>query len=159
MVITKFIMKKLITLFITILILVSLNGCSSETMQEEDLKTNVMQISANDYEISAGEVNNKLTSNQDFYLIDVRTEEEHAETQIPNAELMVLDNLADEIINNEDISFHDEIVVYCRSGNRSKTAYDILTQLGYKNVKSMAGGISEWTNLGYNTCSELSNTC
>jgi len=159
MVITKLNMKRIIAPLIAILTLLTLNACSSESTQEEDLQTNIMQVTANNHEISASEVNDKITSNQDFYLIDVRTEEEHAETHIPDTDLMVLDSLADEIINNEDISFHDEIVVYCRSGNRSKSAYDILTQLGYTNVKSMTGGITEWTSLGYNTCSELNNTC
>lgn len=147
-------MKIILVSFITVLTLITLNSCTTE---DNDLQTNTMQV--NTYEISAVEVNEKITNEQTFNLIDVRTPEENAELKIPNSKLMVLDDLAEMIINDEEIAFNDEIVVYCRSGNRSKTAYDILTQLGYTNVKSMSGGINEWKNLGYNTCSELNNTC
>jgi rhodanese-related sulfurtransferase len=156
-------MKRIFTLLTIVILLITLNSCDTETQNPSndkntsDLQTNVMQV--NTFEISPTEVNQKLTENQEFHLIDVRTPEENAEIKIPNSQLMVLDNLAEMIINNEDIAFNDEIIVYCRSGNRSKTAYDILTQLGYTNVKSMAGGINEWTDLGYNTCSELNNNC
>ncbi len=149
-------MKKILVLSISVLMLTSFNSCTAE-QNTEDLQTNIMQI--NTYEITAADVNEKIKNAEDFHLIDVRTPEENAELKIPNSKLMVLNELADTIINDEEIAFNDEIVVYCRSGNRSKTAYDILTQLGYTNVKSMSGGINEWENLGYNTCSELNKTC
>jgi len=154
-------MKKLIPIILLISAITLFNSCTAETEQTEDLpqdlQANIMQVHT--YEIEAALVNDKISKNHEFHLIDVRSLEENQEAQIPHSELMTLDTLGEQIINNEDISFHDEIVVYCRSGNRSKTAFDLLTQLGYTNVKSMARGINKWTSLGYNTCSELDNTC
>lgn len=125
--------------------------------ESQNLQTNVTGLAT--YKINADEVNKKLSNHDNFYLIDVRTEEENAELKIPNSKLIALDDLSNTIINDRSISFDDEIVVYCRSGNRSKAAYDILTKLGYTNVKSMTGGIIAWSKSGYNTCSELNNTC
>jgi rhodanese-related sulfurtransferase len=44
-----------------------------------------------------------------------------------------------------------EIVVVCRSGNRSQQGRDILLQAGFTQVTSMAGGLSQWRSAGYST--------
>jgi len=150
-------MKNLISILISFSLLIVFNSCNPDTTDTENLETNVMQ--AKTYEIEVEEVDQKIKENRNLHLIDVRTPQENSEIRIKESESMVLDNLADTIINDEDISFHDQIIVYCRSGNRSKKAYDILKGLGYTNVKSMAGGIKEWQNSGFETCSELNNTC
>lgn len=81
------------------------------------------------------------------------------EKHISTSKLVPLDTLSITIETIEDIDKTDKIIVYCRSGSRSKVAYDILTQMGYTNVKSMSGGIKQWTSLGYNVCLGTSLTC
>ena len=75
----------------------------------------------------------------DYYLIDVRTPEEFKSGYLEDAiniEWQNIKNLSKEIKQD------DKIYLYCRSGNRSGKATDILINLGYKNVKNI-GGIKE----------------
>ena len=75
----------------------------------------------------------------DYYLIDVRTPEEFKSGYLEDAiniEWQNIKNLSKEIKKDE------KIYLYCRSGNRSGKATDILINLGYKNVKNI-GGIKE----------------
>ncbi|MBN2795305.1 MAG: rhodanese-like domain-containing protein [Clostridia bacterium] len=80
--------------------------------------------------------------NEEILLLDVRTEEEYIVGSIPGSVLLPLDAIEDEmetLYPNKDA----EIFVYCRSGNRSKTAANLLLELGYKNVYDL-GGIINW---------------
>ena len=75
----------------------------------------------------------------DYYLIDVRTPEEFKSGYLEDAiniEWQNIKNLSKEIKQD------DKIYLYCRSGNRSGKAADILINLGYKNVKNV-GGLKE----------------
>ena len=75
----------------------------------------------------------------DYYLIDVRTPEEFKSGYLEDAiniEWQNIKNLSKEIKKDE------KIYLYCRSGNRSGKATDILINLGYKNVKNI-GGLKE----------------
>ena len=75
------------------------------------------------------------------FLLDVRTYGEWDEAHVPNAVHIPLDELSnrlDEIPNDEDI------VVMCRSGNRSLTATELLRENGYEFAQSMSGGIGQW---------------
>ncbi len=74
-----------------------------------------------------------------YYLIDVRTPEEFKSGYLEDAiniEWQDIKNL------NKEIKQDDKIYLYCRSGNRSGKATDILINLGYKNVKNI-GGLKE----------------
>ena len=74
-----------------------------------------------------------------YYLIDVRTPEEFKSGYLEDAiniEWQDIKNL------NKEIKQDDKIYLYCRSGNRSGKAADILINLGYKNVKNI-GGLGE----------------
>lgn len=83
-----------------------------------------------------------LEEEQDLVLLDVRTPEEYAEGHLPGAI-----NLPNETIGDEPPSvlsdFDQQILVYCRSGNRSKQAAQKLVQLGYTDVVEI-GGILDW---------------
>ena len=75
----------------------------------------------------------------DYYLIDVRTPEEFKSGYLEDAiniEWQDIKKL------NKEIKKDDKIYLYCRSGNRSGKATDILINLGYKNVKNI-GGLKE----------------
>lgn len=78
----------------------------------------------------------------DFLLLDVRTEEEYAQGHIPNAV-----NVPNETITDKEIpelpDKEQKILVYCRSGNRSRQAAEKLVKLGYTNIVEI-GGINSW---------------
>jgi len=80
------------------------------------------------------------------FVLDVRTEEEWNEFHAPNTTLIPLDELASRV---SEVPRDREIVVVCRSGNRSQQGRDILLSAGFENVTSMAGGLTEWRSLGY----------
>lgn len=79
---------------------------------------------------------------EDYVILDVRTEQEYAAGHIPGA--VVIPN---ESIGTEEIAQLEDkdqlILVYCRSGNRSKQAAEKLAQLGYTNIVEF-GGINSW---------------
>ena len=84
--------------------------------------------------------------NQGVFILDVRTQEEWDEYHIPNATLIPLDELPDRL---DEVPTDQEVVVVCRSGNRSKQGRDILEQAGYEQVTSMSGGLNSWQAQGY----------
>lgn len=94
-------------------------------------------------QISMEEAAEMMETQEDFILLDVRTEEEFAEKHIPGAIC-----IPNEKIGTEEIPQLPDreqlILVYCRSGNRSKQASQKLAELGYSNVVE-CGGIQDWT--------------
>ncbi len=95
-------------------------------------------------EISVSEAYAKYQ--QGAFFIDVRTQEEWNEFHAPNTSLVPLDQLPARL---NEIPRDREIVVVCRSGNRSQQGRDILLNAGFTNVTSMQGGLSEWRAAGY----------
>lgn len=99
------------------------------------------------YEIYPGDVAEKIKNNEDIILLDVRTPEEYEEIHLENALLLPVQQLSQETLSQiglgEDMR-DKEIILYCRSGNRSQTAYNIMGSLGYTNIKSVAGGMIHW---------------
>lgn len=79
-------------------------------------------------------------------LIDVRTQEEWDEVHIPGTVLIPLDELPDRL---DEIPRERDIVVVCRSGNRSEEGAAILLKAGFKSVVGMDGGIKQWSAAGY----------
>ncbi len=79
------------------------------------------------------------------FLLDVRTQEEWDEYHVPNATLIPLDQLPNRL---SEVLKDKEIVVICRSGNRSQEGRDILLNAGYT-ATSVTGGIKEWYAKGY----------
>lgn len=79
------------------------------------------------------------------FVLDVRTPEEWDEYHAPNTTLIPLDELPNRL---SELPKDQEIVVVCRSGNRSQQGRDILLDAGF-NATSMAGGLKEWYAMGY----------
>ncbi len=99
------------------------------------------------YEIYPGDLVDKLNLNEDVVLLDVRTESEYEEIHLAGAVLLPVQELSQQTLllaGLGEVAKDKEIYIYCRSGARSKTAYDILTSLGYTKVKSVAGGMIHW---------------
>ncbi len=93
-------------------------------------------------DIQVEELKDKIDGKEDFILIDVREAYERAEFNVGGTHIPLgavpsnLDDLED---------FKDkEIVIYCRSGNRSGQAKMYMEQLGFKNVRNLLGGMLEW---------------
>ena len=84
----------------------------------------------------------ELDNDNSIILIDVRTQPEYNEGHIENSILIPLDELESRIINVVKDK-NTKLFVYCKSGGRSKTASNLLIDLGYTNVYDL-GGILDW---------------
>lgn len=92
--------------------------------------------------ITAEEAKKIMDTEPEYVILDVRTEEEFAQGHIPGA-ILIPDY---EIREEAESSLPDKdalILVYCRSGRRSKNAAQILAELGYTNIREF-GGILDW---------------
>lgn len=122
-----------------LLLLLFLAGCTASNEQENSYR-----------QISMDEAVTMMEEESGYIILDVRTPEEFRERHIPNAI-----NIPNETIGSEDIQELPDkdqlILVYCRSGNRSKQASGKLAELGYTNIVEI-GGINDWTG---DTVSEL----
>jgi len=97
----------------------------------------------NAYEqISAKEAKALMDTEKDYIIIDARTKEEFAQGHIEDAILIPEYEIADRA-EKELPDKNALILVYCRSGRRSKIASETLANLGYTNVKEF-GGIIDW---------------
>ena len=127
-------MKKVKGLIIMLLISLSLFGMTACSGKNGKSLT---------YEqITAEQAKTIMDTEKDYVIIDARTEEEFAEGHIKNAILIP----EYEIANRAEKELPDKeqlILVYCRSGRRSKIASEELVKLGYTNVKEF-GGIIDW---------------
>ena len=121
-------MKKFITLLLSVLFLA---GCALPAGQEVSYR-----------QINMDEAITMMEEGSGYIILDVRTPEEFAERHIPGAI-----NIPNETISTEEIpELPDKdqlILVYCRSGNRSKQASEKLAALGYTNIVEF-GGINDW---------------
>ena len=116
-------MKKILT----VLLGLSLFGCSSK---------------ANYHQIDGQSALDMMNNENDYIIIDVRTESEYQQGHIKNAINIPnesIDESVSEILTNKD----QLLLVYCRSGNRSKQASEKLAKLGYSNIYEF-GGISDF---------------
>ena len=93
-------------------------------------------------QISGAEAKALMDSESGYIIIDARTQEEYDEGHIPGAILIPEYEIADRA--EKEIPDKDQLIlVYCRSGRRSKIAAEELVKLGYTNVKEF-GGIIDW---------------
>ena len=93
-------------------------------------------------QISGDEAKALMDSESDYIIIDARTQEEYDAGHIPGAILIPEYEIAARA-EAELTDKHQLILVYCRSGRRSKIAAEELVKLGYTNVKEF-GGIIDW---------------
>ena len=92
--------------------------------------------------ITAEEAKEIMDAEEGYIILDVRTQEEYGQGHIPGAILIPnteIEAKAEELLTDKD----QLILVYCRSGRRSKLAAEALVELGYTNIKEF-GGIIDW---------------
>ena len=121
-------MKKFLPIFIAVLLLA---GCAAPAEQEVSYR-----------QITMDEAVAMMEEEKDYIILDVRTAAEFNEEHIPDAI-----NIPNETIGTDaipELPDKDQLIlVYCRSGNRSKQASEKLVKLGYTNVVEF-GGIIDW---------------
>lgn len=83
--------------------------------------------------------------NQGAFILDVREPSEWTQFHIPGATLIPLGDLPKRL---NEVPKDKEVVVVCRTGNRSAEGRNILLNAGYKKVTSMAGGVTQWQSQG-----------
>ena len=121
-------MKKIIPFLMALLLLA---GCGAQSEESTYRQVNAEEAAA------------MMEEESGYIILDVRTAQEYSEKHIPGAI-----NIPNETIGTEDIpelpDIEQLILVYCRSGNRSKQASEKLVKLGYTNIVEF-GGINDWT--------------
>ena len=95
--------------------------------------------------LKSNELIDKLKNDQNAFLLDVRSEEEYAESHIPNSNLLNIRNPQLFMDSLQDLDKSKNYYVYCHSGVRSVQACQIMKTFGFDNLYNLLGGISEWT--------------
>ena len=142
-------MKKILCI-ISILLCILLTACGNDSsigiIGGADGPTSIIVAEKGEkamYEqITAEEAKKIMDSGKEHIILDTREQNEYDEGHIPGAILIPyteIENKAEEMIPDKD----KLILVYCRSGRRSKIAAESLVNLGYTNVKEF-GGIIDW---------------
>ena len=100
-------------------------------------------MNENSYQQITQEEAKEMMDTQEVVILDVREQHEYDSGHIPGAVLLpvgtITEDTAAAVIDNLDTV----VLVYCRSGNRSKTASQVLADLGYTNIYEF-GGINDW---------------
>ena len=123
-------MKKLVFLLLAVMLL---TACGQD--KENDQGAAYLNITAE-------EAKQIMDTEEGYIILDVRTQEEYDEGHIPGAIVISHEEIkekAEEVLPDKD----QLILVYCRSGRRSKIAAEALVELGYTNIKEF-GGIIAW---------------
>ena len=123
-------MKKWILFLLAVMLM---TGCGQEKENEQE---------AVYLNITAEEAKEIMDSEEGYVILDVRTQEEFDQGHIPGAIQISHEEIAEkaeEVLTDKD----QMILVYCRSGRRSKIAAEALVELGYTNIREF-GGIIDW---------------
>ena len=123
-------MKKLVFLLLAVMLL---TACGQDTENDQGA------VYVN---ITAEEAKQIMDTEEGYIILDVRTQEEYDEGHIPGATQISHEEIAEKaegVLTDKN----QLILVYCRSGRRSKIAAEALAELGYTNIKEF-GGIIDW---------------
>lgn len=122
-------MKRIIFLLLALMLLAA---CAQEETKQEAVYMN----------ITAQEAKEIMDRESGYVILDVRTREEYDQGHIPGAIVISHEEVADKA--EETLTDKDQLIlVYCRSGRRSKIAAEALVELGYTNILEF-GGILDW---------------
>lgn len=129
-------MKKILSLILISTFALTLISCKSNTKLNSSKNDRVTNV-------TTSEAHKLISSKKNLVILDVRTNEEYKSGHIKNSILIPSTELD---LNIEQISKFKEnpVLVYCRTGRRSKDAVDILVKNGFKEIYHMNQGISAW---------------
>ncbi|MBO5340193.1 MAG: rhodanese-like domain-containing protein [Oscillospiraceae bacterium] len=122
-------MKRILPAVLIILLLFT--GCGGNSMNESS------------YQQIAQEAAKEMMDTQEVVILDVREQHEYDSGHIPGAILLPVGTITEDTAATVIGELDTVALVYCRSGNRSKTASQALADLGYTNVYEF-GGINDW---------------
>ena len=120
-------MKRMIPFLLSFLLLA---GCSGGT-------------SDGSYQQITQEAAKEMMDTQEVIILDVREQDEYDSGHIPGAVLLPVGSIDEDTAAEVIPEMDSTVLVYCRSGNRSKTASSALAELGYTNIYEF-GGITTW---------------
>jgi rhodanese-related sulfurtransferase len=126
-------------------------GCNSSAGVTQTTTATPTKPTSGFYDVNVQESYSIIQANKNntnFVIIDVRTPEEYAAGHIDNATLIdfYAENFKTEIGKLDRAKTY---FLYCRSGNRSGQAQDIMKEMGFISVYNMTGGITDWQAAGY----------
>lgn len=99
-------------------------------------------------DVTVEEAKSLVESNVSLIIVDVRTREEYDSGHIEGAILIPVSELESRI---NELSKEEELLIYCRTGNRSSNSVNILKANGYTKIFHMNDGIIAWIQAGYPT--------
>jgi rhodanese-related sulfurtransferase len=132
-------------ILIVMLICLMLTACTQKTPEgtmKETTNQTTNQTEPAYMNITPEEAKKIMDSQSGYVILDVREQDEFDESHIPGAILIPhgqIQELAPSMLPDKD----QLILVYCRSGRRSKIAAEALEEMGYTNIKEF-GGINDW---------------
>ncbi len=100
--------------------------------------------------VDVGEARDLIAEKAGLVILDVRTVSEYESGHLDGAINIPVDELSGRL---SELNPDDELLVYCRTGNRSTTAVGILRENGYDRIYHMDGGIVAWNSAGFPTVS------
>ncbi len=147
-------MTRKLFLLITILFILTclltfplFSGCkvAGLTMEEASDGPGEVSIIGEIKPISPEEVYEIIKNGEDYLILDVRSKEEYDPGHLEGAMLLPVSELEDRL---DELPVDKPIIVYCKSGGRSRAAANILVENGFTQVYDM-GGINDWTAREY----------
>ncbi len=139
-------MKKILFISIIITLIIALSACGTDT--------NIKDVTAAKPEnpvlqtVGAEDFSDAMKEYPDHLLLDVRTQAEYDSSHLSNSTLIPVQELASRL--NEISEWKEKpVFVYCRSGNRSLTASNILKEAGFLSIYNLNGGINSWVQNGF----------
>ena len=132
-------MRKRVFFLFAILAICLLVGCTAEKTS----KDHEAESEPTYHQISQEEAKEMMSRDDGHVVVDVRRQDEYDEGHIPGAILIPNESIGCD--SPEALPDYDQIIlIYCRSGNRSKQAAQKLAEMGYTNIYEF-GGIIDWT--------------
>ena len=140
--------SKLIFLFFVVTFSLSIAACGASNSGVDETNTKIEDIST---PLDLGDSVDVHTVAQvkdrpDVFLLDVREQWEYDEGHIPGVTLIPMGEIPSRL---EEVPEDKEVIVTCRTGNRSGQVANYLRQNGFDNIHNMSGGIVEWESAGY----------
>jgi rhodanese-related sulfurtransferase len=137
--------KKNLIIGLFFLILIPLSGCTSNIENGSNPEKQILK------DINIEEAYNLIqnnSENQNFIILDIRTQEEYESEHIKNS--VMIDFYSDNFENElNKLDKNKTYLIYCRTGRRTGITLDIMEELGFLQVYNMAGGITQWKTMGY----------
>jgi len=131
-------------IFFILLIALSSMNAWSEIKSKEQISSEAKSKAPH---ITSQQLSEYLSSGEDFFLLDVRTEEEYQAGHIQGAQWFPrgkLEYYVQDLITDPE----SRVVLYCRTGGRSALATLTMQDMGYTNVVDLNGGFKEWVAEG-----------